>query len=194
MEKTERQLQKERTRELILKTSYDLFCKNGFLNTRMSDIAKECKVSHGTVFLHFKSQDTLIFQVVSLYCKKIAEKTSTAFSLKGDCAKFLDAHLEVINEYEDFYVKLMTENTLLPVLARDEWINMQSIISHHFISTFENVLKEELRNVPSFFLYNMWIGLVHHYLANSDLYSVNGCVIKENKKLLIENYLMLILK
>ena len=64
MKKTNRQLQKEQTKELLIKTAYMMFSERGIMNTRMSDIAKAAGVSHGTVFAHFLTQEALIENVV----------------------------------------------------------------------------------------------------------------------------------
>ncbi|MHC1771792.1 MAG: TetR/AcrR family transcriptional regulator [Flexilinea sp.] len=53
MKKTTRELQKEQTKALLLKTAYDVFSKNGIMDTRVSDVAEAAGVSHGTIFVHF---------------------------------------------------------------------------------------------------------------------------------------------
>lgn len=64
MKKTNRQLQKEQTKELLLKTAYEIFSERGIMNTRMSDIARAAGVSHGTIFVHFQTQEALIEEVI----------------------------------------------------------------------------------------------------------------------------------
>ena len=189
MEKATRKLQKEQTKTALLQTAYEVFSKRGIVNTRMSDIAQAAGVSHGTVFLHFNTQEELITQVVELYCGKIAQRTHE-LAHTGSCLReILSAHLDGITEYESFYTRLVNENRLLPAGARDAWINLQSAISFHFSQA---VKREIEKNVPCDVLFNMWMGLVHHYLANGDLFAPEGNVLQRYGETLIESYMVLV--
>jgi Transcriptional regulator len=193
MGKTIRQLQKEQTKESLLKTAYEYFSEHGILNTRMSDIAQAAGVSHGTVFLHFKSQEALITEVVETYCGKIAARTHELADSRVSVQDILSAHLAGIAEFEPFYTRLVIENRLLPLPARDAWINAQSAISFHFGKAVERERKAgALTEVPAYLLFNMWIGLVHYYLANSDLFAPDGSVIERYGKILVSNYMKMI--
>ncbi|MDF2567908.1 MAG: regulatory protein TetR [Oscillospiraceae bacterium] len=194
MKKTTRQLQKEQTKDLLVKTAYELFSKRGILNTRMADIAQSAGVSHGTVFLHFDTQETLVTQVITSYCGKIAERTHELANSGGTIREMLSAHLEGIIEFEPFYTRMVIENRLLPANARDAWIHLQSAISFHFSQAIEREPQSNKMDIPLSLLFNMWMGLVHYYLANGDLFSPNGNVIRRYKQTLIENYLKMIEK
>lgn len=187
--KTARQNQKEQTRELLIQTAYDLFSKNGILSTRMSDIAQAAGVSHGTVFLHFKTQETLIAAVTEIYCGRIAAQTHELAESAGSLQELLSAHLRGIMEYEPFYTRLVNENRLLPPAARDAWITMQSALSFHFSKA---AVQPEQAGVPPDFLFNIWVGLIHYYLANGDLFAPEGNVIRRYGEYLIENYMKMI--
>jgi AcrR family transcriptional regulator len=193
MKKTSRQMQKEQTRESLLKTAFELFSERGIMNTRMSDIAHAAGVSHGTVFAHFRTQEELITEVIETYGGKIAIRTH---ELAGSCEHMegiLSAHLTGIMEFEPFYTRLVIENRLLPSSARDVWVCVQSAISFHFSQVAERE-KQAGRsiNLPTHLLFNMWVALVHYYLANGDLFAPEGNVIKRHGDTLVENYIKLI--
>lgn len=189
MEKSTRQMQKAKTRTALLETAYEVFSERGIVNTRMSDIAQSAGVSHGTVFLHFNTQEELISEVVEFYCGKIAQRTHELADSGCSLREILSAHLEGIMEFEPFYTRLVIENRLLPIAARDAWINLQSAIAYHFSQT---VIREVKTAVPCDVLFNMWMGLVHYYLANSDLFAPEGNVLRRYANTLIENYLTLV--
>lgn len=193
MKKTVRQIQKEQTKELLMKTAYEIFSEHGILNTRMSDIAEAAKVSHGTVFLHFKSQEALITEVIETYCGKIAASTHELADSNASVQKILSAHLTAIREYEPFYTRLVIENRLLPVSARDAWIHLQSAAAFHFIQAVEQENSNGIFvSVPANLLFNMWTGLIHYYLANGDLFAPDGKVIERYGEILITNYIKMI--
>jgi AcrR family transcriptional regulator len=194
MKKTVRELQKEQTKALLLKTAYDVFSEKGIMNTRVSDIAQAAKVSHGTIFVHFRSMEALIEEVVALYEQKIALRTHELSYSSDHLSELLRAHLDGIMEYEPFYTRLIIENRLLPSGARDSFIAIQSAISFHFSQVVQREQKSaQSGEIPSYLLFNMWIGLVHYYLANGDLFAPEGDIIRRYGQTLIENFLKLLI-
>lgn len=184
MKRNARQAQKEQTREALIKTAYEVFSEKGILGTRMSDIAQAAGVSHGTVFLHFETQEALVTQVVEHYCGSIAVRTHELSDACGTLRELLTAHLTGIAEYEPFYTRLVIENRLLPQAARDAWISVQSAISLHFSRAACESGAEDAA-----LLFNAWMGLVHYYLANGDLFAPEGGVIRRYGETLINFYL-----
>ena len=176
MKKATRQLQKELTKERLVKTAYEIFSERGITNTRMSDIAHAAGVSHGTIFVHFKTQEALIEEVVGAYCKKIAERTHMLTSSSESFEELLKAHLSGIMEFESFYTRLIIENRMLPSGARDCWVGIQSAVSFHFKLVYEREFGQEKNSdVPFYMLFNMWMGLVHYYLENGELCAGGRC-------------------
>lgn len=195
MKKTVRQVQKEQTREFLLKTAYECFSQRGIINTRMSDIAEAAGVSHGTVFLHFRTQEELVAEVVTACCGEIALRTHELAEGCGSMREILAAHLSGIREYEPFYTRLVIENRLLPEPARDAWANIQSAVSFHFSRVAERELRAgTIRDIPAALLFNMWIGLIHYYLSNGDLFAPEGGAVERYGNIWIDAYLKMIQK
>ncbi len=194
MKKNTRQLQKERTREFLISTASELFAARGILATRMSDIAQAAGVSHGTVFLHFETQEALVKEVIRVYCGKMVLLTHELARNCGSLHHLLQAHLQGIMEFEALYSRLVIENRLLPQEARDEWINLQSALALHFSQAAERELEEKTQDIPLSMLFNMWIGLVHHYLSNDDLFAPGQSVLGRWGDTLVETFTQLLLK
>lgn len=193
MKKTNRQLQKEQTKELLLRTAYEIFSDRGIMNTRMSDIAQAAGVSHGTIFVHFQTQEALIEEVIESYCQKITLRTHALADSCGTLEEFLRAHLSGIMEFEKFYTRLIIENQMLPNGARDSWVTIQSAVSFHFSIALERQSGQNRnRDIPAYMLFNLWMGLVHYYLENGDLFAPEGNVVRRYGDILISNYLKLL--
>lgn len=192
MKRENRRLQKEKTRELLLKTAYAVFSERGIMNARVSDIAQAAGVSHGTVFVHFQNLEALIEEVVATYGQKIALRTHALADSSVNLEELLRAHLNGIKEFEPFYTRLIIENRLLPTGARDSWISIQSAVSFHFSLVCERRRKYKNLKVPSSMLFNMWMGLVHYYLENGDLFAPEGGVIQRYGETLIRNFMKLL--
>lgn len=193
MKSTSRQQQKEQTRETLLQAAYEVFARDGITTARMSDVAEAAGVSHGTVFAHFATQEALMTEVIDTYGGKIALRTH---ELAGSCVRMeqiLRAHLAGIAEFEPFYTRLVIENRLLPPAARDVWIGIQSAISFHFSQVAAREAKAGRIIVhPAHLLFNTWLGLVHYYLANGDLFAPEGNVIGRYGDTLVASFLRLI--
>lgn len=192
MKQSARQQQKEQTRERLLESAYAVFTRQGMVQSRMEDIAREAGVSHGTVFLHFHSQEELLEAVVSRYGGLIAARTHVLLESGAGLKGVLTAYLQGLNEYETFYTKLLLEARLLPQGVRDSFIMIQSVLSHHFSAALEREGYPKRLNLEPHLLYCMWVGLVHHYLQNSDLYGGEGRVIARHGETLMNAYLTLI--
>jgi TetR/AcrR family fatty acid metabolism transcriptional regulator len=50
-------------RERILKAAIEVFAKNGFYATRVSEIAKTAGVADGTIYLYFKNKDDVLITI-----------------------------------------------------------------------------------------------------------------------------------
>ncbi len=185
-----RRKQKENTREKLLKAAYNVFSRQGIMKSRMADIAVEAGVSHGTVFVHFKSQEELIEAVAGHYGREIAARTHALSGEGGTLAQVLAAHLQGIGEFEGFYTRLVLEARLLPQGARDSFVAIQSVLSHHFCRALAR--EEAAWNIPPYLLFNMWIGLLHHYLQNGDLFAPESNVIARHGPEILAAYLRLL--
>jgi AcrR family transcriptional regulator len=191
LRKITRQVRKEQTRNLIIKTAYDLFSEKGIMNTRVSDIALAAGISHGAIFVHFPSLEELIEEVVEIYGEKIALKTHQLALSCENTEQFLRAHLEAIRECERFYTNLVIENRMLPQGGRYSWMSIQSAVSFHFNGVIEKEVQTE-PDIPGYMLFNMWAGLLHYYLANGDLFAPEGSVIEHCGDELIKSYMRML--
>ncbi len=135
----------------------------------------------------------MVEEVVAVYGQKIALRTHVLTQSCGHLSELLQAHLNGIMEFEPFYTRLVIENRLLPPGARDSFIAIQSAISFHFSQAVQRELKPaQSDGVPSYLLFNMWVGLVHYYLANGYLFAPEGQVIRRYGDTLIQSFLKLL--
>lgn len=187
-----RQLQKEETKEKIMQTAISVYALKGF-SAPTSEIAKEAGVSHGTVFSHFPTVEALLVEILEKFNTSIVLELHNKASQNSSLEELLYKYLEVLEEYESFYKRLITETKILPKEVRFTLIEIQSAISHHFSQIVEKDKKKGLiKEIPQHILFNTWLGLVHYYIQNTQMFAPNGSVIKRYKKEWITNYLLLI--
>lgn len=190
---TQRQKQKENTRQHIINAALIQFAMDGLTAARTSDIASAAKVSHGTIFAHFPTREILLDAVIEEFGLRITKRLNELVS--GNCGlkEVLEAHVKGISEHEEFYTRLISEGRLLNESSRNTLVMIQSAISFHISEVAERGIKAgKIRSMPVALLFNTWIGLVNHYLINSDLFAPEGAVMEKYGKQLLEHYINLI--
>ena len=186
-----RQLQKEQTRKQIINAAYQIYAEQGFTATT-SDIARSIHVSHGTIFVHFPTRDDLLIQLLEDFDSRIVTRMHELTETSEQIPDVLYAHLNAIEEYEGFYTRLINESRLLPAEVRNNFIAIQSTIAFHMSKVIRKDPVLSKCDLPSYFIFNTWVGLVHYYLQNNDMFAPESSVIGRYKDELIANFLKLI--
>jgi TetR/AcrR family fatty acid metabolism transcriptional regulator len=73
----------------IIDAAVRVFARNGFYNSRVSDIAREAGIASGTIYLYFKTKDEIL---VTLFREKMAAFVA---SLRGDIARATDPEAKI---------------------------------------------------------------------------------------------------
>lgn len=195
MQAATRQEQKAATRERLVDSAMTLFARKGILQTTTADIARAIGMSHGVVFLHFPKRDNLVIAVIDEFARRLAAEFRRALERDLGLRAVLEAHLLALSEFEPFYARLVTEAPLLPPKVRSTLLLVQAAVAHRI----EQAVAREGGRVRSFerhLLFNTWIGLVHHYLVNRDLFLVGDAagasVIAEQGDALVRHFMTLV--
>lgn len=188
-----RQQQKLQTRAAIIDAAMGLYGREGWTKARTADVAREAKVSHGTIFVHFATQEELQLAVMEAFTNRMAfrlhELAKGAEQLEG----MLKAHLEGLAEHEELYTWLVMENRLLPDQVRHSYLSIQSVISHHIGQAALLAMERgEVVRRPVHLLFNGWLGMIHHYLMNRDLFTPGGSVLEQHGPELCSYYMGLL--
>lgn len=193
MKENKRNVQKELTRKKLIEVAIKLFGDNGILNTKTIDISKEAGVSHGTVFSHFKTQEELLDTVIEEVGNRIVSKLQELIDVNGGLEDILKAHINGLMEFEKFYTRLIIERRLLPESASNIYIIIQSSISFHIGEVLKKeIAKGKIIDTPIHLLFNSWVGLIHYYLTNGDLFTNEESILNNYGQNLINHYIKLI--
>ena len=184
--------QKVQTRRKILDTAFRLYGTTGF-STSTHSIAQETGLSHGAIFVHFPTRENLQLQVLEKFTREVGDKLHKLSKTGGTISELLYAHIGVLEEYESFYKNLISEISLLPEQTRILLISLHSVMSVHFGEVIErDRRKGRIKDIPLHVLFNTWLGLLHYYLQNSDLFTSGDSVLKQRKEELVNNFILLI--
>ena len=187
-----RQQQKEHTRERIIAAAVKVYTEQGFSVPTVA-IAREAHISHGAIFVHFPTVESLLLCLLDNFSNDINAELHTLSEYDNDIEKLLDMHINVLIKHEEFYKRLIKEAVYLPEEAKNTFIAIQSTLSIHFLQALEQEMaKGNIKDVPFHMLFNTWLGLVHYYLLNGDLFAPSGSVLTRYKNTLTECFLSLI--
>ena len=195
MIQNKRTLQKEMTRDRIIRAAMKLYLVNGISNTTTDAVSREANLSHGAIFVHFATREDLLINVLERFSKEIGNEIHDIASAEGDLQSILIAHLKVLEEYERFYTELIKNTDSLPKEAGNMLISLQSILSRHFSVAIERAQGEgTVKDLPLYIIFNTWLGLVHYYLMNAAFFAPGESVLKRYEKELVGNFMVLISK
>jgi len=193
MPEGQRVRQKERTRAALIAAAMGELARAGLAEARTADIAGAAGVSHGTVFAHFPTRDELLAAVIEEFGTRVARRLHELVEEGTGVAGVLEAHLAGLVEFEPFYARLVTNPTTLPSAARAAMVAIQSAISFHLSQAAEREMADgKIRRMPLHLLFNTWLGLVHYYVANGELFAPGRSVLREHGIELKNHFLALI--
>ena len=188
-----RHAQKELTRGRLVNAATTLFAAKGIVNTTTADVAKAVRMSHGVVFLHFPKRDDLVIAVIDEFGRRLSAELRNAFEQDLGLRSVLKAHLRVLQEFEPFYSRLVSEAAMLPAKVRSTLMLLHAAVSYELFSALERERKAgRARKLERPLLFNTWIGLVHHYLINRDVFSTGDSVIAEHGEMLVNHFMNLL--
>ncbi|MBV8055487.1 MAG: TetR/AcrR family transcriptional regulator [Deltaproteobacteria bacterium] len=188
-----RHAQKELTRGRLVNAATALFAAKGIVNTTTADVAKAVRMSHGVVFLHFPKRDDLVIAVIDEFGRRLSAELRNAFEQDLGLRSVLKAHLRVLQEFEPFYSRLVSEAAMLPAKVRSTLMLLHAAVSYELFSALERERKAgRARKLERPLLFNTWIGLVHHYLINRDVFSTGDSVIAEHGEMLVNHFMNLL--
>ncbi len=124
-------------RENILYSAKELFLENGCEKTSMRDIAKNAKVSLGSVVYHFTSKENLISEVSDIILKELREVSFEIIS-------FAKNSLEELFLYQLLMQVRFIENPKVERLFNQRLTMSGSDIEPHIytVERYKNIIKE----------------------------------------------------
>lgn len=193
MEKITRKEQKEKTRAGLIEQAESLFSAKGISHTTTADIAKSLQVSHGTLFVHFPTRDDLIKAVVEEFGERLSVSLGQRFSNDLELRELLKFHLLVLAEFEDFYMRLISESQALPPHIRSIVYAMNASLSYRFFRAAKiEIDKGKIKKMTQVHFFNTWMSLVHYYIMNRDLFSEKTPILNEVGDELLRHFFFLI--
>ncbi len=97
------EMNKNAKKKAIFKSAIDNFARNGFYETKMSDIARDANVADGTLYLYFANKDDLLIKVFEEMVDEKLEQIK-------ECIKNETNALAKLYKMFEYHVDLFTNN------------------------------------------------------------------------------------
>ncbi len=92
-------------RDRILKAAVEVFAKNGFYATRVSDIAKAAGVADGTIYLYFKNKDDVLITIfeegITQLLEILREVAESDASFEERVTRIIELQLGLLEEQRE---------------------------------------------------------------------------------------------
>jgi AcrR family transcriptional regulator len=185
--------QREATRRELVQAGLKVVAARGFAGTTTAAIAEASGKAHGTVFVHFRTRDALVGELVEEIGRTMSECLAGIPDDTSGVSEVLDAHLAALAGNEVLYARLLSEAAALPPAARARLFAFQSGIAWRLrIAYARDVARGAARDIDPVALANTWIALTNHYLMNRDLFAPDASVVAERGAELKVHYLAII--
>ena len=173
-----RSLQRETTRRQLVEAGLRVVAAHGFGGATTAAIAKATGKAHGTVFVHFKSREALVGELVEEIGRAMSRRLADISSEVIGVGDVVDAHLTALAEQEVLFARLLAEASTLPLGSRARIFALQSGIAWRLRAAYARaVANGTARAMDPVVLANTWIALTNHYLMNRDLFAPGASVI-----------------
>jgi len=124
--------------EKILKAAIKVFAKNGFHNSKISQIAKEAGVADGTIYLYFKNKDDILIKVfeeqLEIVIEIFNEKLVGIDNPEDKLRAFIKMHMELMEKHkalaEVISVELRQSHKFMKEYVPTRFAEYLNIVSH----------------------------------------------------------------
>ncbi|WP_230739925.1 TetR/AcrR family transcriptional regulator [Methanooceanicella nereidis] len=110
--------EKEQRRNTIIDAAEKLFFSKGYDNVTMGNIAKECELAKGTLYLYYKNKESLYAAVAIRGCKILNEMFKKRVpKKKTGLEKILETgfvYMDLYKKYPDYYNLMRYSDTIKP--------------------------------------------------------------------------------
>ncbi|MCB2185839.1 MAG: TetR family transcriptional regulator [Deltaproteobacteria bacterium] len=121
----------------IIQAAVKVFAKNGFFNSKVSEIAREANVADGTIYLYFQNKDDILISLfeeeMSHILANVRENVAAQATPAGKLEAFALAHLALVERNQQLaeiiQVELRQSSKFMKEYKNDKFHEYLGIIS-----------------------------------------------------------------
>lgn len=112
-----KQLRSINTKEKIREGAFTLFCQKGYYNTTTNEIARQAKVSIGSLYSYYKDKDTILLEILGLYNQQFVTAKEEVL-----------AQAEIFKEDKKVWLRLLLDAFIKAHEASKEFIKELNVL------------------------------------------------------------------
>ena len=179
---------KQKTRQLILDKTALLLHNKGFLKVSSKEIARECNLSQGSIFLHFETKENLLNTILSSNIMKFE------IDLKKNCIPnyskelFLKNYIDVLIQNESFLSRAYKDLPYLPDALSKSLNGLETTTKNLFFENLRKNPEKKLSIVDSFISIDAFFAQIQKNLLEKEVYTEFNSIIRQRRGKIIKLY------
>lgn len=166
---TRRERESEQTRLLIMEAASDLFVNEGYNAVSVRKIAARAGISHGTIYIHFRDKDDLLYQVSEEQFRRLLDRLRRLPRSRDVLRRLHDALIEVIEfgiaHPNDYQLMMGFRAAVAGQQSSDQWGPQAEQVANFFGDLLDEghergLLRAGRREVDELVLLSLMRGIV----------------------------------
>lgn len=152
--------------EKIIETAQQLFVKNGFTETNMSDIATAVGINRPTLHYYFRTKDKMFQAVFGNIILSLAPQIQNIMTqdkpISERISKVVDAYFKIFsqNPYLPIFIIREIERDMEHLIETSRELQLEQYFNKIAISLQQEMDSGKLRQVPLYFVFYTFYGLL----------------------------------
>ena len=179
---------KEKTRQLLLDKTALLLDNKGYLMVSSKEISKECNLSQGTLFLHFKTKENLLSIIINNNIDNFERELIKRCIITDNRELFLKSYIDVLIEHESFLSRAYKDLPYLNGNLKQSIVNLETLTKNLFFDNLRKNPGRKLSIVNSFISIDAFISQIHKNLVEKEIYSQFNSIIRQRRGKIVKLY------
>ena len=121
----------------IIEAALKVFAKNGFYNSKVSEIAREANVADGTIYLYFENKDDILISLFEEELSNVLDAINGELAKQSDpvrkLERFAEVHLNLVKDHqalsEIIQVEVRQSSKFMKEYKNEKFLEYLNIIS-----------------------------------------------------------------
>lgn len=158
-------------RQLIIDAAIEVFSRNGFQNSTISEIAQKADVAEGTIYQYFKSKEDLFFSIPIEKTKEFYNELELHLQgingAENKIRKFVWYYLYHLQENPEYARALMLEMRVNRNFANTKTFEAYRPLTHKILEIIEEGQEEGIirKDVNLYTIRHLILGMLEHIVT-----------------------------
>ena len=176
-----RTVEKARTREKIIEATEYLIKRRGFVKISSKEISRECGVSQGSIFLHFKTKERLLMTILESNIDLVEENLKSLCDTNSTQELLIKNLLDTISSHEDILSRIYRDYSYLDSELQKKIDNLEVFIKNLIFDNYKKNPKSDLGIVDSFIAIDAFLSQIKDYLMSKETFTTANSVMRQKR-------------